>query len=104
MTVVGSSSRYIDGNIIEFLQRIHRLFDANEINLSIFTTPDQHNSWEIALPPDLAFTQRQHLLLVIVFLRVRPFAPIFFDNSSCSESSMWRFCAGTESCASKRSV
>uniref|UniRef100_A0A914H6J8 Uncharacterized protein n=1 Tax=Globodera rostochiensis TaxID=31243 RepID=A0A914H6J8_GLORO len=37
---------YIDRSVIEFLQRIHRLFDSNGSNLFIDTDNDQSGSWE----------------------------------------------------------
>uniref|UniRef100_A0A183C6Z4 F-box domain-containing protein n=1 Tax=Globodera pallida TaxID=36090 RepID=A0A183C6Z4_GLOPA len=39
--------RYIDRNVIEFLQQIQRLFDSKEIHLSIGTPVSESRSWEI---------------------------------------------------------
>uniref|UniRef100_A0A914HB43 F-box domain-containing protein n=1 Tax=Globodera rostochiensis TaxID=31243 RepID=A0A914HB43_GLORO len=38
---------YIDRNVIEFLQRIRRLFDSKKASLSIKTFDNQNRSWEI---------------------------------------------------------
>uniref|UniRef100_A0A914HLW0 Uncharacterized protein n=1 Tax=Globodera rostochiensis TaxID=31243 RepID=A0A914HLW0_GLORO len=38
---------YIDRSVIDFLERIRRLFDSNGVNLFIFTDDDQNRSWEI---------------------------------------------------------
>ncbi|KAI3408505.1 hypothetical protein GPALN_010125 [Globodera pallida] len=41
------SIRYVDQSVIEFLQRIRRLFDSTETNVEISTSRDQSRSWEI---------------------------------------------------------
>ncbi|KAI3416542.1 hypothetical protein GPALN_006083 [Globodera pallida] len=41
------SINYIDRSVIEFLQRIRRLFASKWTNLTIFTADDQNGSWEI---------------------------------------------------------
>uniref|UniRef100_A0A914HFR5 F-box protein n=1 Tax=Globodera rostochiensis TaxID=31243 RepID=A0A914HFR5_GLORO len=38
---------YIDQNVIEFLQRIRRLFDSAETSVYVWTSDDQSRSWEI---------------------------------------------------------
>uniref|UniRef100_A0A914HHA8 F-box associated domain-containing protein n=1 Tax=Globodera rostochiensis TaxID=31243 RepID=A0A914HHA8_GLORO len=38
---------YVDQTVIEFLQRIRRLFDSAETNVYIATSDDQSRSWEI---------------------------------------------------------
>uniref|UniRef100_A0A914I7J8 F-box domain-containing protein n=1 Tax=Globodera rostochiensis TaxID=31243 RepID=A0A914I7J8_GLORO len=48
--VIGFKSiqlRYIDRSVIDFLQRFHRLFDSNSINLYISTRNHQSRSWEM---------------------------------------------------------
>uniref|UniRef100_A0A183C6Y6 FBA_2 domain-containing protein n=1 Tax=Globodera pallida TaxID=36090 RepID=A0A183C6Y6_GLOPA len=52
-SVIGFESlyiNYIDQNVIEFLQRIRRLFDSNGTHLSIGTEKSQRRSWEIIWP------------------------------------------------------
>uniref|UniRef100_A0A914HB07 Uncharacterized protein n=1 Tax=Globodera rostochiensis TaxID=31243 RepID=A0A914HB07_GLORO len=39
--------KYIDRSVIEFLQRIRRLFDSERAIVSIYTGNDQKRSWEI---------------------------------------------------------
>uniref|UniRef100_A0A183CC89 Uncharacterized protein n=1 Tax=Globodera pallida TaxID=36090 RepID=A0A183CC89_GLOPA len=39
--------RYVDQTVIEFLQRIRRLFDSAGTNVEIYTDDDQSRSWEI---------------------------------------------------------
>uniref|UniRef100_A0A914HG63 Uncharacterized protein n=1 Tax=Globodera rostochiensis TaxID=31243 RepID=A0A914HG63_GLORO len=41
------SIRYIDGSVIEFLQRLRRLFNSSEATVAIFTFEDQSRSWDI---------------------------------------------------------
>uniref|UniRef100_A0A914GYD3 Uncharacterized protein n=1 Tax=Globodera rostochiensis TaxID=31243 RepID=A0A914GYD3_GLORO len=38
---------YIDQSVIEFLQRIRRLFDSTETKLSIFMEVDLNGNWEM---------------------------------------------------------
>uniref|UniRef100_A0A183BNJ2 RING-type E3 ubiquitin transferase n=1 Tax=Globodera pallida TaxID=36090 RepID=A0A183BNJ2_GLOPA len=74
---------YVDQNVIEFLQRIRRLFDSSETNVYIATSENQSLSWEIIRQEIWPFVNDNiyNLGLIPARLdRLRQFSPAILCN------------------------
>ncbi|KAI3411155.1 hypothetical protein GPALN_003238 [Globodera pallida] len=74
---------YVDQTVIEFLQRICRFFDSSGTNVGIYTSDDQHRSWEIIwqkIWPLVNDNIRGLRMNYSVLDRLRQFSPAILRN------------------------
>uniref|UniRef100_A0A914HBZ6 alpha-1,2-Mannosidase n=1 Tax=Globodera rostochiensis TaxID=31243 RepID=A0A914HBZ6_GLORO len=92
----GITISYVDQTVIEFLQRIRRLFDSSGTNVVIDTSDDQSRSWEIIWQKIWPFVNDNICRLLLdssQFGRLRQFSPTVLLNYA-NLRSVWVFFLG----------